>query len=96
MHNFKGSPVLRFAEKMQDELDNNSHKSGYSGCPMHYLIKRLKQETAELAKAIELNKPIEKVISECADVANFAMMIANNYENDLTEKDMEEIINEKK
>lgn len=88
MNNFNGNPVLGFAVAMQKELDENDHKRGWQGgrgnpgCNYGYFIKRLKQEIGEVERAIKANKPTKTIISECADVANFAMMIADNYEPD--------------
>jgi phosphoribosyl-ATP pyrophosphohydrolase len=40
-----------------------------------YYLHRLKQEVQELTIALESETP-EDVVKECADIANFAMMIA--------------------
>jgi len=44
-----------------------------------YLEDRLGEELAELCDAMESNQPKDVVEKECADVANFAMMIADVY-----------------
>jgi NTP pyrophosphatase (non-canonical NTP hydrolase) len=77
--NFKGvRPVLAwFANEMEKKLGVNDHKSGWEGMTYPQLIRRLRQELGELERAIAKGKP--GVIGEAADVANFAMMIADNF-----------------
>ena len=82
MSNLNNSPVLEFALKMQKELDNNKHKGKFSwrkDCSLDYLIKRLYEEADEVVNCIGTGSSLQEVISECADVANFAMMIADIY-----------------
>jgi NTP pyrophosphatase (non-canonical NTP hydrolase) len=79
--------VKRFAEAMIEKLNEpkNLAKSDWKGLDMPYLFSRLDEEVYELQNA--LCKPISKCVSskakkieilkECADVANFAMMIAD-------------------
>ena len=73
--------LLRFACNMQQELDNNDHKSGWEGLSPQWIIHRIKQETNELERAIKNKRLRKKIISECADIANFAMMLADNTRN---------------
>lgn len=70
--------VLDFARAMDNELDENDHKTGWARLSLQWLINRIKQETSELENAIKNNKPKSVILSECADVANFAMMIFDN------------------
>ena len=79
MSNFS-NPVLEIALAMQKELDNNSHKMGWALCDLNWLLERAEEEIKELRQAVKKNKSIKRVISECADVANFMMMFADNYE----------------
>ena len=74
--------VLYFATKMQEVYNNNLYagKRGWHLLTPKECLKRLRQETKELTKAIEQNKSKEEVASECADVANFAMFIYHNYQ----------------
>ena len=65
-----------FTNEMQSKLDANSHKSGWHSCTQQWLLNRLRQETKELERAIAKDK---NVVQEAADVANFAMMIADNF-----------------
>lgn len=69
--------VQRFAIEMERQLAANDHKPGWESDTQESLLKRLDEETIELAE--ELYSPERegsKVIKEAADVANFAMMIA--------------------
>ena len=78
----------KFIELMEEKLEEGRCKS-YTGWDEHweytitstplcgvngYLFQRLLQEVVELGIAIEKN---ENVASEAADIANFAMMIAD-------------------
>lgn len=71
--------VDRFALAMKAELDVNRHKGGWDDCPIGYLRTRLHQEVRELVNSLESGDAPEKVLSECADVANFVMMISEVY-----------------
>jgi hypothetical protein len=76
--------VRVFADAMERKLQLNDHKGGWEDCSIDYLIKRLRQETTELlavagdrdARCLT-NEEAERVRDEAADVANFAMMIAD-------------------
>jgi len=57
---------------MEKKLRENDYKKHWSNCDHQYLLNRLKEEVTEL------EKPMWDVIEEAADVANFAMMIADN------------------
>jgi len=78
----------RFLDAMRKGLDKGRREKGYSGWdvhwkgvkfpipPMDWMIMRLHQEVDELIIAIYQNDP-EKILGESADVANFAMFIAD-------------------
>ena len=73
-------PIVKwFAEQMELQLRANDWKGGWDDCPLAYLNGRLREETVELKWAIfppsEADR--EQVAHEAADVANFAMMIAD-------------------
>jgi len=82
--------VDRFANTMKLKLRLNSHKPGWQDCGYTHLLERLHQEVGELAEAVteHISSPRPSpnsyfgdvtsahVEMECADVANFAMMIA--------------------
>lgn len=72
--------VIWFADKMEAKLKANDHKGGWSKCELQYLSMRITQERKELYDAIE-SKDSEKIISECADVANFCLMVADRFGN---------------
>ena len=67
--------IVKFTEAMENKLKQNDHKRHWSQCGMTYLLNRLKEEVEELVEAVELCEPSDEVKKECADVANFAMMI---------------------
>jgi NTP pyrophosphatase (non-canonical NTP hydrolase)/uncharacterized coiled-coil protein SlyX len=72
------SEVLEFADDMERKLRENDHKGGWDGDEPKALLKRLREEVDELAKALASpNRQNDRVIDEAADVGNFAMMIAD-------------------
>jgi NTP pyrophosphatase (non-canonical NTP hydrolase) len=71
--------VQKFALAMETELRDNDHKGGWSGESTKELLARLHEETHEVWHATTYGASEEIVLSECADVANFAMMIADNW-----------------
>ena len=76
-----------FTEEREKKLAANDYKGGWEDEDVSWLFKRLEEEVKELgrvldkADAIFSNCPdkefIPEIISEAADVANFAMMIAD-------------------
>ena len=76
--------VAWFALQMEMKLRKNDHKGGWQDDSLRALLRRLKDELGELHWELidrahaghDLN--IELVIDEATDVANFAMMIADN------------------
>ena len=70
--------VQWFAEQMEAKLGENDNKGGWDECQIDWLIHRLYQEAEELWREVRSNdKNYQNIISESADVANFAMMIAD-------------------
>lgn len=74
--------VLAFASMMEWILKNNDDKGGWQNCEPTWLISRLRDEVSELEQALYnnisrgvINK--SEIRNETADVANFAMMIAD-------------------
>ena len=67
--------LLAFAGEMQRQLNENAHKGSWRRCTNRYLLNRLRQELGELRRAVKEGK---NIVEEAADVANFAMMIADN------------------
>lgn len=70
--------VQQFAWDMARKLKCNEHKGGWEGLSVDELFGLLEEELDELADAI-MNGTAADVIDEAADVANFAMMIADLY-----------------
>lgn len=70
--------VRWFATKMEAKLAKNDHKGGWGSCELQYLSMRLTQERKELTEAIK-SKDKQRIIDECADIANFALMIADKF-----------------
>ena len=79
-----------FQRIMWDKLKANTHKGSWHVNSPEYLLKRLREEVDELEKAIlrpvrpadasgpfSIDGNAEEVAKEAADVANFAMMIAD-------------------
>jgi hypothetical protein len=80
--------VLAFAHAMETELRANDHKGGWRDSSTHWLLERMNQERRELTAAVDhtygtlphtsaREKAQAAVLSEAADTANFAMMIAD-------------------
>ncbi len=69
--------VIRFVDVMLEKLDENRHKGHWRDMSQKWLLNRLRQETGELRRAVEGGNATE-IAREAADVANFAMMIADN------------------
>ena len=68
-----------FSQEMKDQLLKHLDRPGWKHESIAYLLNRLGEEISELCDAIESNQPREIIIKECADVANFPMMIADVY-----------------
>jgi hypothetical protein len=61
---------------MRAKLEANEHKGSWRRTPTYLLMRGLRDELEELADALIANTP-EAVVKEAADVANFALMIAD-------------------
>lgn len=74
------SEVQWFAKQMEKRLQENNYEGGWSGESFIYLFARLRDEVQELAdcQTYAPNCP-EGFVREAADVANFAMMIAEKF-----------------
>ena len=79
-----------FLREMQEELLKHLDRPGWKREKWEYLLGRLEEETEELKTALasfhtlrgesgEYFKKKKQIVKECADVANFAMMIAHNH-----------------
>lgn len=74
--------VRAFAEAMEAQLRANDHKPGWKNDSAFSLLVRLQEEKDELLEAVScgrIGSPewAKRVVKETADVANFAMMIAD-------------------
>lgn len=69
--------LVWFAEEMEKKLRENDHKGGWDGCDPWGLIVRTYEELGELCDAYTSGEDPDTVIREAADVANFAMMVAD-------------------
>jgi len=72
--------VVAFAVLMETELQRHDHRGGWSGCAPQWLFGRLLDEVTDLYRTTsgELDDgTIGDPGEEAADVANFAMMIAD-------------------
>ena len=71
--------LAAFAQVMRDKLNENQHKSTWKNEDYRWLFRRLEMEVEELRK--EIAHPHEstprEIAREAADVACFAMMIAD-------------------
>lgn len=71
--------VLAFALAMERKLRAHDDRPGWKDEPNDYLIARLREEMVELAAALDRGRHVPlDIVGEAADVANFAMMIADN------------------
>jgi len=85
--------VIAMADAMQEKLEANAEKKGWPSeggkrgwlspaCTHQFLLGKLREEVVELQLAAMLHKAdgadINNVRLEAADVANIAMMLADN------------------
>jgi len=71
--------VRAFAVEMEKRLRKNDKKGGWRWCGTDWLLCRCVQELGELFSAIDRNGYNSgPVVRECADAANFLMMLADN------------------
>ena len=86
--------VMKMAEAMEAKLQENNHKKGWDNCWLGYLLKRLREETAEFETALfsahaviatdGTKEAVAAALSDCrkeaADMANFSMMLIERIE----------------
>ena len=77
--------MATLVEIMKEKLEENSFKGTWENMDNEDLFSYLRFETVELSDAI-FSEPDEAIIRECADIANFAMMIAGNARRRIDEK----------
>lgn len=66
-----------FADHMEAKLADNDHKGGWLNEYVEFFLTRMDEEYQELLNVL-INGDAESAIAECADIANFAMMLADN------------------
>lgn len=71
------SEVLWFANRMEEKLRANDARGGWNRDATTHLMLRMYTQFADLKEAVE-KQDHKAAISEAADIANFAMMIADN------------------
>lgn len=92
MNELELRPAVRwFAEQMELKLRENDHKGGWLGIGMEYAQRRMREEALKLEDAIlnfcgyhnttarQIHESKMCIVREAADVANFAMMIADEW-----------------
>ncbi len=86
--------ILALAKTMQYKLNKNKHKEcgvmnpggkgrGWEHCENVWLWERMQDEADELLEILGRNRQAD-VLNECADIANFAMMIHDNTSKEIT------------
>lgn len=70
--------LLTFVVEMENILKQNDDKTHWSKSDFGYLHRRLCEENDELAESLSIGEDPFFIVKESADVANFAMMIADN------------------
>lgn len=73
-----------FKKQMLRKLGDNTDKKHWLKCTYWYLFRRMEMELKELEELLRDDKvpyKQKKIIFECADIANFAMMIADKAKN---------------
>lgn len=69
--------LIKNAQKHCDKMNPNSGVRNWSHLDHEWLLGRAKQEIIELEESIACGD-IKNAILECADVANFVMMVHDN------------------
>ena len=69
--------VQQFAEMMNQRLEENSHKDkiGWSDWEINDLILKIQRNIRD----IYMENPEKEIVNHAVDIANYAMMIADNY-----------------
>ncbi len=70
--------VIAFAVAMETKLRMNDFKGGWQDMSEGDCVDRIQDELQELELAVVRDEPAVVVLAEAADVANFAMFIADN------------------
>jgi NTP pyrophosphatase (non-canonical NTP hydrolase) len=78
---FKRDHIL-LTKYMTDKIRENKRKETWENTQIEDLIAMLEDEVIELLKAYYNDEGGDAICRECADVANFAMMIVGNIERE--------------
>lgn len=70
----------KFKRAMLEKLIENNHKMGWEGLSDKWILNRIRQEKTEIETALR-NGNLKEAKRECADVANFAMMLWDNLDH---------------
>lgn len=74
--------VDRMSQNMLAKLDANKHKGRWEDVNPLWAFKRIVDEASELMEAVLSGQSPEEVWKEAADVANFALIVAESYEKE--------------
>ncbi len=81
--------VLKFAEAMELQLQANEYKGGWKDCSSKFLLSELQKNYNSLGELLPSDK--KNVLRRTANIANFAMMIANNWGGLAEEENAKEV-----
>ena len=70
--------VLCFAVFMFQRLIKNTYREHWDEKSLHFLISKLNQNLQDLMKGDDS----KRMFTDCVDIANYAMMIAENLQRD--------------
>lgn len=70
--------VLKFALLMEQKLKKNDSKGGWKESEYDYLLQKVDEEFVQLKHHIRVKGTDGQIIGDCTDLANSAMMIADN------------------
>lgn len=86
LQNYLRPGVVKLAQLMEYKLRLNDHKPDWTSEDLPSLFEKLEGETYELYDAINMETPRDAWL-EAADVANMAMMVADNFEHNYEPED---------
>ena len=69
--------VVRFARLMESQLRRNDSRGGWANCDRAYFMEKLEINLRDLGYDLRAGEK-EAVQRDCADLGNFAMMLAEN------------------
>jgi hypothetical protein len=72
-------PLMKFAFDMEKQLKVNDHKKGWGSEHYEFLMRELTKNYSHLIQELQkLDRDKHKITIRAANIANFAMMIADN------------------